>query len=250
MKYKIGDKVRIKTWDEMEKEYGLSENVGMIRCVNGFLKKREEVLNKNFPDRVLTIKKVFKDNYIMDKSLSPFDSWWSDDMIKGLALVLNQETEEEKEKILTYKDMLGRTIKQGGHVLHLWCKVDPNGHPEGGPSMIKHKLATVVKLNPKSIRIQYRDKRKNKESNITNTKNRIIVMKNDELRINPEDIAEEVMKEQETYKKTVRTRLKNLREDIKIFQKKVDLLQLEKKDLENTIRELTKGSDRFKLLDL
>ena len=250
MKYKAGDKVVIKTWKAMKAEFGLNSGGDSILCQFVFTGRMEEDLKELKTNRVLTIKDVDDNFHCASYRMEEIVWNWSDEMIKRKAYISKKKQKEEAKDGLIYKDMMGRTIKVGDHVLHLWCRVTYHGQAEGGPSMIKHKLATVIKLNPKSIRIRYRKKRETKEGNITNTTNRIIVMENDELRINPEDIVEETMKEQDAYRKSMNTKLKNARADIKIFQKKVDLLQLEKKDLENTIKELTKGSDRFKLLDL
>ena len=66
MKYKVGDKVKIKTWEEMEKKYGLNK-LGNINSISGycFSKKDEEEIGKNIPDRVLTITAVNKYSYIL-----------------------------------------------------------------------------------------------------------------------------------------------------------------------------------------
>jgi len=56
MKYKIGDKVKIKTWKEMEKEFGIHEN-GYIKCIGSFLftKYKEKQFKKQFPNRIVEI---------------------------------------------------------------------------------------------------------------------------------------------------------------------------------------------------
>ncbi len=46
MKYKVGDKVRIKTWESMEKEFGKEINVDYIDCRGGFRTEMEDVLNR------------------------------------------------------------------------------------------------------------------------------------------------------------------------------------------------------------
>jgi len=252
MEYKAGDKVKIKTWKKMEEEFGSSGD--FIKMHHGFMKGRERALNTFSPSRVLEVKEVknYRKNdivYTMEGNLGGYNTWWTDDSIEGLFQEDSQKEINVKDELF-YKDMLGRIIKKGDHVLHLWCRIDTKGNIEGGPSKIKHKLATVIKLNPKSIRIRYRDKRKNKESNITNTKNRIIVMKDNELKITPEDISEAVMKEQDQYRKTMNTRLRNTKEELKEFKKTFDILLQERDELKEVIQELTKGSERFRLLDL
>ena len=51
MKYKVGDKVRIKTWEEMEKEY-------LDIDYAGFTDGMEREIAKYYPKRILTIKEV------------------------------------------------------------------------------------------------------------------------------------------------------------------------------------------------
>jgi len=55
MKYKIGDLVRIKTVEEMEEEYGRDTD-GNIDYKPTFTLKKENELNRRFPDRVVEIK--------------------------------------------------------------------------------------------------------------------------------------------------------------------------------------------------
>ena len=82
MKYKVEDKVKIKTWEGMKKEYGLRSS----ECINpekfqypgwNYIKSMEEKLKHLFKNRILTIKKVNKNHYIM-KNIS----WkWVDETI-------------------------------------------------------------------------------------------------------------------------------------------------------------------------
>ena len=60
MKYKVGDKVKIKTWEQMEKEYGLSElenytNRPFINSRRSFYKNIDEDIEKLKTDRILTV---------------------------------------------------------------------------------------------------------------------------------------------------------------------------------------------------
>lgn len=77
-KYKPGDRVKIKTWQQMRKEYGLND--GNITCLQTFTLEMEENINKFFPDRILTIEEV-NHYYIMKEC----GCYWTDDMIECLA---------------------------------------------------------------------------------------------------------------------------------------------------------------------
>ena len=79
MKYKVGDKVKIKTREQMEKEFGPAE-FGGIDCKYGFVTEMEDWLKKNSPDRVLTILKVsyYEEYYGMEGATFT----WGLDMIE------------------------------------------------------------------------------------------------------------------------------------------------------------------------
>ena len=91
MKYKVKNKVKIKTWKEMEKEYGISSYGGNIKCYYNYffteyMEKDIEKLNCN---RILTIN--FINDYDDDDGchfykMKEFLNWdWTDEMIKCLA---------------------------------------------------------------------------------------------------------------------------------------------------------------------
>ena len=84
MKYKIGDKVIIKTWDEMEKEFGINGDFRrkIIQCKFSYILEMEENLLKVSKERILTIDRINQnsDSYIMRGMRYNF----SDDMISGL----------------------------------------------------------------------------------------------------------------------------------------------------------------------
>ncbi len=80
MKYKVGDKVKIKTWEEMEEEYGLTSGKD-INCKQTFVKSMKGWTNINCQDRIIKIISVAHDYYKMEGSYH----WWSDDMIECLA---------------------------------------------------------------------------------------------------------------------------------------------------------------------
>lgn len=76
MKYKVGDKVRVKSWEEMEKEYGLYKN-GDIKTKANFAKSMKFLCNK-----IVTIKKVIPEYYSIKEDTERFA--WSDDMFEPL----------------------------------------------------------------------------------------------------------------------------------------------------------------------
>lgn len=61
IKYRTGDEVRIKTWEEMKEEFGLTSS-GDIKCRCYFLKEMEIYFKKYFPDRIVEV--VYKSNGI------------------------------------------------------------------------------------------------------------------------------------------------------------------------------------------
>lgn len=84
MKYKVGDKVKIKTWKVMEKEF--SSTLDFIKCKSGFLKERDRLINKNFPDRILTITKLDHNTttYFMKGFKNRWEYNWPEDVIECL----------------------------------------------------------------------------------------------------------------------------------------------------------------------
>ena len=88
MKYKVGNKVKIKNWIEMEKEFGLS-GYETINCPLPFVLRMEQIVQEFDTDRILTIESISKNNcycyngssYYMEKGEGYH---WSDDMIEEL----------------------------------------------------------------------------------------------------------------------------------------------------------------------
>lgn len=96
MKYKDGDKVIIKTWEEMSIEYGEDDcgSYDAIQCSKVYTSEMEKELLKISSKRVLTIVSVDGyDHYHMKE----IEYAWSDDMIKGLyekLYVMNEDIQD------------------------------------------------------------------------------------------------------------------------------------------------------------
>jgi len=73
MKYNVGDKVRIKAWNEMEREFGL-DRAGDIKTTPFFVADMDE-----YAGEILTIEKVEENYYSMKEDDGDWD--WTDDMI-------------------------------------------------------------------------------------------------------------------------------------------------------------------------
>ena len=82
MKYKVGDKIVIKTWEQMEKEFG-GKNYGIysiIKCSFEFNTHMEKNILRINKDRIFSIKEVWREGYTIEGMPWQF----SDDMISGL----------------------------------------------------------------------------------------------------------------------------------------------------------------------
>ena len=81
MKYKIGDKVRVKTWERLIKEYGLKEDVDGEYIL---IKDKGAIFDedmKKFCGKVVTIDNIIRDTYVIAE-----DDWywvWTDEMFEG-----------------------------------------------------------------------------------------------------------------------------------------------------------------------
>jgi len=159
----------------------------------------------------------------------------------------------EQQPQHTFRDLLGRDIKIGDNVLHLWTKVDPMGYARGGEGAINKKLATVIKQTPKGIGIEWRDphdKRRIRKSTIKNTRNRLIILDGKKLNLEIDDIVKDVEEAHEKERKSKNTRIRNLGLQLKSEREKNKRSAKNNNELHETIKELTAGSERFSMLDL
>lgn len=242
MKYKVNDKIKIKTWKAMAKEFGSDIGDTNIPCHCSFNKNMETQLRELYCNRVLTIRQIVNDIVLVKEM-----SWnFSEDMIRGLETIKKTIDNEQQ----TFRDLLGRDIKIGDNVLHLCTKLDRSGYPHGG---VNKKLATVINQTPKGIGIEWRDKHDKriiKKSNIKNTRNRLIILDGKKLNLEIDDIVKDVQEAHEKDRKNKNTRIKNLSKSLKKTQKHRDTLFKENEELLEEIETFTKGIERFSILDL
>ena len=87
MKYNVGDKVRIKTWSEMEREFGL-DRAGDVKITPSFVGDMDE-----YAGEILTIEKVEENYYLMKEDDGHWD--WTDDMISYKVVETSSLYDEE-----------------------------------------------------------------------------------------------------------------------------------------------------------
>jgi len=86
MKYKVGDLVRIRTWEELIEKYGLNEWRDIIIFYDSrkyrYTEQDEEIINEKFPDRVVEIEKISKKRGRYYYNIKGFRGIWVDELIK------------------------------------------------------------------------------------------------------------------------------------------------------------------------
>jgi len=94
MKYKVGDVVKIKTWKELEKEFGLND-YGYINCKLRVTPQMENNLNKRFPDRIVKIKEIVRNDEIYYRMENVLQKW-DDEMVQVLVSTIDRKEEIEE----------------------------------------------------------------------------------------------------------------------------------------------------------
>ena len=92
MKYNVGDKVRIKAWNEMEREFGL-DRAGDIKTTPFFVADMDE-----YAGEILTIEKVEENYYSMKEDDGDWD--WTDDMISYKVVETSSLYSDDLEKVM------------------------------------------------------------------------------------------------------------------------------------------------------
>ena len=90
MKYKVGDKVRIRTWKDIQK---LDPNKS-IEWRADFIEYINRDFKKNYPDRIVEIVEISSNYYLIKGS----SKYWAEYMIEGLVNEIEIINLEEKIK--------------------------------------------------------------------------------------------------------------------------------------------------------
>ncbi len=148
----------------------------------------------------------------------------------------------------TFKDQFGKEIKAGDSVLNVWANSESySGKGDGGPGIIQYRIGKVIKINPASIRIEYKNNNGDiKHSNSYNTSNRIFLLIDGTNIEVPNKFKEKLIEKDEKIKK-LKTQLEKSKSTNKL---KVKQLENKIEDLKDAIRLLQKGGERFHMLQL
>ena len=156
MKYKVGDKVRVRQWDDMAKEFGFSgcsgctkSNIDILGCL--FTNNM-----KKFCGSVVTISNIASDNsrYLIKEDDQNW--YWTDDMFENVyyscADKITKDLQEAYDKV--YKSILPKYPKHND-MLDTFTKI-PKGEikitAEETKEMVKKNIETEIekkKVHPK-----------------------------------------------------------------------------------------------------
>lgn len=91
MKYKAGDKVRVRQWKAMEREFGLTF-CGNIDCYKVFITRM-----KDYCGQIVTITSVGEDCYSIKEDNGGYN--WADNMFEGYAFEYGELIEVSNDKL-------------------------------------------------------------------------------------------------------------------------------------------------------
>lgn len=127
-KFKVGDKVIVRSWDDMEKEYGL-DGCGSIDLGFGFVEEMRE-----FCGKVVTIKAVFDEGYAIKEDYEIY--LWNDDMFVS--------EYRANDMIVVYADIESRKVvaidKSTGEKAEAYCHPDDEFDFKIGASYVFDRL--------------------------------------------------------------------------------------------------------------
>lgn len=140
MKYKVGDKVRVRQWDDMAKEFGFSgctkSNIDILGCL--FTNNM-----KKFCGSVVTISNIASDNsrYLIKEDDQNW--YWTDDMFENVyyscADKITKDLQEAYDKV--YKSILPKYPKHND-MLDTFTKI-----PKGEIKITAEEIKEMVKKN-------------------------------------------------------------------------------------------------------
>jgi hypothetical protein len=158
------------------------------------------------------------------------------------------ETLVPREK--KWKDLFGKEIHLEDTVLNVWANNDLyRDKGQGGEGAIQYRVAKVIKINPKSIRIEYSHEGELRDCNIYNTANRIIVM-NDDGSISSEKNVNAIIRAKTEKHNRIKKKYVNIKKKLEQSESKIGKLTKKIDDLQTIIDDFEKDYERFTILDL
>ena len=117
-KFKVGQQVKIRQWDDMKKEFGLEEDFEGISCKGYFAKSM-----KVFCGRKATILSISINDSVRldfeDNSENPKSWVFTTDMIEPCSL--------NENSIPTFEDMVGKVVEVRNGIRYLGVKTEQDG---------------------------------------------------------------------------------------------------------------------------
>lgn len=141
MKYKVGDKVRVRQWDDMAKEFGeLSRDISIVKVDDNCLFKNEM---KKYCGTVVTIEKVFNEykRYFVAEDCNNW--YWTDEMFENVyyscADKITKDLQEAYDKV--FKSILPKYPKHND-MLDTFTKI-----PKGEIKITAEEIKEMMKEN-------------------------------------------------------------------------------------------------------